>query len=287
MTASGQTSDWGDEEADEGPPPLEDSAWLASGYRVVTHLRRGEDLDVYDLWSEERACRCVGKTLRPDCDNKPVARRRLTREWSLLARLTHPHIVRAYEMLSEPRPVLVLETLPGETLSHLIGERPRRLPVADIAHLGLHLCSAVQYLHHRGVLHLDLKPSNIVASHGMAKLLDLSIARAPGKTRGGLGTPGYMAPEQAHGGLLGPHTDVWGMGAVLYEAATGWPACEVDDLTRSDVLTQIDFRVEPVRRHRRVPTAFAAVIEDCLAPEPKRRPTVARLADTLTGLIAN
>ena len=286
MTALGQISAWSDEEADDGPPPWEDGAWLAPGYRVVTHLRRGEDLDVYDLWSEERSCRCVGKTLRPDRCDKRVARRRLTREWGLLSRLTHPHIVRAYEILSDPRPVLVLETLPGKTLSHLIDERPRRLPIADIAHRGLHLCSAVQYLHQRGVLHLDLKPSNIVASHGMAKLLDLSIARSPGKTRGELGTPGYMAPEQANGGMLGPHTDVWGMGAVLYEAATGQPVCEVEDLTRSGVATEIDFQVEPVRRHRRVPAVFAAAVESCLAPQPGDRPTLARLAEALSSLIA-
>ena len=81
------------------------------------------------------------------------------------------------------------------------------------------------------MLHLDLKPSNIIATHGMAKVLDLSVARPPGPHRGGIGTTGYMAPEQSLGGELGPYTDVWGIGAMLYEVATGEPACDVGDET--------------------------------------------------------
>jgi serine/threonine protein kinase len=185
-------------------------------------------------------------------------RRRLLREGRLVARLTHLHIVRAYETLLGPRPVVVLETLPGETLARLIDDRPRRLPTVDIAHLGLCVCSEVQYLHRHGVFHLDLKPSNVVANCGLAKLLDLSIARPLGTTRGGLGTTGHMAPEQAGGGLLGPLTDVWGLGAVHFEAATGRPACDED----------------------------AAAVEACLDPAPERRPTVARLTESLSGLIS-
>jgi len=269
----------------DGPPPLTPGEVLAPGYRVMAHLRRGWDLDVYDLWSEERACRCVGKTLRPDRLGDQAARRRLLAEGRLLLRLTHPHIVRGYEVVPGPSPVVVLETLPGETLSHLIDRRARRLPVRDIAYLGLHLCSAVQYLHRHGVVHLDLKPSNVIASHGLAKLLDLSLARPPGRSRGGVGTPGYMAPEQIRGGLLGPPTDVWGIGAVLYEAATANPPCETTDTAQPDDAEQTSCDVDPILHLRRVPAAFAAAIAACLDPEPSRRPTVAELSTTLTTLI--
>ena len=266
---------------DDGPPPLPAGQELAPGYRVVAHLRRGEDLDVYDLWSEERFCRCVGKTPRPDRAGDQSARRGLCREGRLLARLTHPHIVRAYEVIPGP-PVVVLETLPGATLSYLIGSRSRRLRLRDVAYLGLHLCSAVQYLHRHGYLHLDLKPSNIVAAQGIAKVLDLSLARPPGRHRGGIGTLGYMAPEQARGGLLSAATDVWGIGAVLFEAATGQPAIAIDDDAEEE---QPDLPIDPILRRRRVPRDFATAVDGCLAGEPAQRPSVADLSRVLQDLI--
>ena len=144
----------------------------------------------------------------------------LLREGRLLGKLTHPHIVRLYETLEEPHPILILETLTGETLSYIIDTSYRRLPLSSVVNLGLHLCSAMHYLHAHGILHLDLKPSNIVSERGLAKILDLSIARPPGRGKKGAGTKQYMAPEQVRGERVGPATDVWGIGAVLYEAAT-------------------------------------------------------------------
>jgi serine/threonine protein kinase len=282
MTGTRSTASANGRPGDDGPPPLAAGELLAPAYRVVAHLRRGNHLDVYDLWSEERGCRVVGKALRPDCDDARVTRR-LLREGRLLARLSHPHLVRAYETVREPRPVVILETLPGETLAHLIDRRQNRLPVGDVAHLGLHLCSAVGYLHRHGILHLDLKSSNIVASHGIAKVLDLSVARRPGRTRGGVGTAGYMAPEQAHGGLLGPPTDVWGIGAVLYEATTGEPPVAAEETPTGG--RQLDRPPDPVRRHRRLPPPFAALIDACLRPEPAARPTVDELAAGLAGCV--
>jgi eukaryotic-like serine/threonine-protein kinase len=195
----------------------------APGYQTIELLRRGRDLDVYDAWSEERACRCVVKTVRPDRLGHDGPARRLLAEGRLLCRLTHPHIVRAYEVIEEPVPMVVMETLSGETLSHMVEVRDVRLSPAEVAHLGLHLASAVRYLHRHGWLHLDLKPSNVIAECGRAKLIDLSVARPPGPAHPGIGTFYYMAPEQARGGELGAAADVWGLGAVLFEAATGEP----------------------------------------------------------------
>jgi eukaryotic-like serine/threonine-protein kinase len=269
----------------DGPPPLPPGALLAPGYRVVGFLRRGHDLDVYDLWSEERTCRCVGKTVRPDRLQRRGASARLLREGRLLLKLTHPHIVRAYDVLTSPAPLVILETLPGETLGHLIDRRRRRLSVAEVAHLGLHLCSAISYLHRHNVLHLDLKPSNIVATHGMAKVLDLSVARPPGPHRGGVGTTGYMAPEQSRGGDLGPYTDVWGIGATLFEVATAEPACDVGDETSTSEARAIPCQPKPIRRLRRVPSCLAAAIDGCLSVEPADRPSVAELAMRLDAIV--
>jgi len=272
-------------EAEDGPPPLAPGAEAAPGYRVVAHLRRGEDLDVYDLWSEERGCRVVGKTLRPDRENKTRARGRLLKEGRLLQRLTHPHIVRAYGTLTTPRPLVILETLTGETVGHMIETRPRRLPVADVALLGVQVAAALGYLHRQGVLHLDLKPSNVIATGGLAKLLDLSLARAPGRCRGGSGTLGYMAPEQDRGGQLGPWTDVWGLGALLYAAATGADPVDTVETDDGEDEIQVDRPPLPVGHRRRgLPPRFAALVDACLATDPAARPSLPEVSAALTRL---
>ncbi len=271
------------EEILEAPPPLAAGEIIAPGYEAITHLHRSNNFDVYDAWSAERACRCIAKTPIPDLIEDKNLMRGLIREGRLLRKLTHPHIVRAYETIRAPRPVLILETLTGATLAYLIDTAPRRLPLTDIAHLGLHLCSAVHYLHRHGILHLDLKPSNIVSECQRAKILDLSIARPPGRDKKGAGTRNYMAPEQARGDYLGPAADVWGIGAVLFEAITGeLPFDAPDDEDRYE---QLERRAEPVRSYRRVPAAFNGLVGSCLEPEPARRPTLEELADALRELV--
>src|SRR5918992_4301578 len=126
--------------------------------------------------------------------------------------------------------MVVLETLGGATLAALLQDGP--LDPADALQLGLQLSSAVRYLHGRGWLHLDLKPSNLIADGGRLKVIDLSIAQRPGRIRAGTGSPDFMAPEQGRGGRVGPPADVWGIGAVL--RAAGGPeelaaACLRDD----------------------------------------------------------
>jgi serine/threonine protein kinase len=267
----------------DGPPPLEAGEVVAPGYEVIAHLHRSNNFDVYDAWSEERACRCIAKTPIPDLLEDKSLARGLFREGRLLAKLTHPHIVRAYETLKEPQPTLILETLTGATLAYLIETRQRRLHLAAIVHLGLHLCSAIHYLHRHGILHLDLKPSNIVSERGLAKLLDLSIARPPGRGEKDAGTRNYMAPEQARGDYFSPATDVWGIGAVLFETATGEvPFDAYEDESSYD---QLERRAESVRLYRRVPAAFDDLVHSCLEPDPVLRPTVDGVAESLRAIL--
>ena len=274
------------------PPPLTPGSAIAPGYEVIEHLSRGKALDVYDVWSEERECRCVAKTLRPDRADDPKPRRRLEREGRLLRRLSHPHIVRGYEFLPTPRPLVIMETLTGETLAHLIETSYERLRPLELAHLGLQLCSAIQYLHRHRFLHLDLKPSNIVAETGRAKIIDLSVGRSPGRAGGGIGTWCYMAPEQVRGGELGPAADVWGIGVVLWEAATGRPAFGGDEdeallpsSSEEDLAEehypQLRRPAGPVRRHRRLPATLARAIDATLVPDALDRPTISALAALL------
>ncbi|MDQ3639005.1 MAG: serine/threonine protein kinase [Actinomycetota bacterium] len=293
-------------------PPLQAGEAVAPGYEIVEHLHQSNNFDVYDVFSEERACRCIAKIPRQDLIESVKVRRGLLREGRLLKKLTHPHIVRSYETLKEPQPTLILEMLTGETLSYIIDTNYRRMPISEVIQLGLHLCSAIHYLHGHGILHLDLKSSNIVSERGMAKILDLSIASKPGRGKKGAGTRQYMAPEQVRGAGVSPATDVWGIGAVLFEAATDVAPfndkeSEPESYTGSDEYLeyesesesgsetdtdldpkdyeQLHRRADSVRVHRRVPAAFANAMDGCLNPDPSLRPTVDELSRDLAALV--
>ncbi len=257
---------------------------LAPGYTVIEHLSRTRRLDTFEVWSDERACSCVAKALRPDRLDDGRARAALKREGRLLTELCHPHIVRGYELLSDG-PIAIMETLDGETVAHLLDRS--RLDADEVAWLGLQLASALRYLHRRGLLHLDVKPSNIIASAGRAVLIDLSLAREPGRYRAGLGTWCHLAPEQARGDRLTAAADVWGLGTVLYEAATGEPAFEDDASVASTDDTwqteeQLDAGFPQLQAPARKATGpLAAVIDACLAFDPTDRPTLPELAAEL------
>jgi serine/threonine protein kinase len=280
--------------------PLAPGEQLAPGYQVIEHLRRGRHLDVYDAWSEERASRCIVKALRPDRLARVGPTLRVLEEGRLLTEFTHPHIVRGYEVIADPVPMIVMETLSGETLAHLIERHETGLQAAEVAHLGLQLGSAVRYLHGKGWLHLDLKPDNVIAECGRAKLIDLSVARPPGQARSGIGTFSYMAPEQVRGGELGPATDVWGLGAVLFEAATGelvfdepsedgdWPTISDDSFTDEFVYMseypQLTTAARRVDGFRAQPLELADLIAACLDPLAAGRPGVSELLAALEPL---
>lgn len=244
--------------------PLSAGREIVPGVRVAEHLHRSNQLDVYAARCGRRGCSVVVKTPRPDRLHDGAVVNALLREGRLLKRLAHPHIVRGYDVQRAPRPAVVLETLAGETLAHLFARTRLRAP--DLEELARQLAGALGYLHAEGVLHLDLKPSNVVADAGRATLLDLSIAQRPGRIRAGRGTWCNMAPEQARGERVTAATDVWGLGTVLYEGATGHaPFADRD---------QCQARAERIRG---LPRGLAATIAACLEPEPVNRPAVADL----------
>jgi serine/threonine protein kinase len=206
-------------------------------------------------------------------------------------------LVRGYDWLTPDgaAPVLVTENLTGATLSWLL-DTHGRLSAGDLAQLGLHLCSALRYLHGQGVLHLDVKPSNIVAVDGVARLIDLSLGRRPGRCPPGYGTVGYLSPEQLVGARVTEAADVWGLGLVLYESTTGVRTYRVPSADSHASLASCSTMgryesvlVRPVRRlraSRRLPVPVADAIDGCLSLQPRDRPTLAELADaldTLTG----
>ena len=299
----------------ERGPALQPGELIAPGYEVIEHMRRGKRLDVYDAWSVERTCRCIAKSIAPDRLDEEKARTKLIGEGELLMSLTHPNIVRAYELVENDAgtPVLILETLTGRTVSHLIDEFEDGMDLPDVVWLGIHLCSAVAYLHNHGFLHLDVKPDNVISDGGRARLIDLSISGTEGPSSAGAGTYDYLAPEQARGDNVSAATDVWGIGITLYEALTGTVPFEPDDdgddddavsssngyddssdYTESsdytdasddfdpDVYPQATERAPSVATRRDgLPNTVVEIIDACLEPAQADRPSVEVLADRL------
>jgi serine/threonine protein kinase len=272
-------------------PPLHPGALLAPGYQVLTHVARGQALDVYEVFSDERLCSCIAKVVRPDRRQVVRVADRLRHEGEVLRRLGHPHLVRCWDVLEQPQLTVVLETIPGPTLEEAIEDRDQRMSATDLAHLGRHLCSALHYLHGNGVLHLDIRPANVMAQAGIARLIDLSLAGTPGPARRGRGTREYMAPEQARGDDVSAATDVWGVGATLYEAATGEaPFAPLDEAEHrfgvEGGYLQLRRPAPPFRYWgRRLPRTLGPVIERCLAADPAARPGVDELYTQLQAVL--
>ena len=163
----------------------------------------------------------------------------------------------------------------------------------DAAQLGLQIGSAVRYLHLHDHLHLDLKPSNVIAEGGRAKLIDLGLAERPGPVPAGVGTWSYLAPEQARGEWAGPPADVWGLGALLYEMLAGWPPFddperEIDGKFDEDIeFPQLERRPRPLAEVSSAEPPIRELVEACLEPAPDRRPPLLAILGTLERMAAH
>jgi serine/threonine protein kinase len=252
---------------------------IVPGYELVRLMRSGSRLDTYDAYSRERDCRCVVKVVRQDSYDDSC-REALVREGSLLRDLTHPHLVRAYEVVEYPRTAIVLETLSGDTLAALIEDAP--LNAADVALLGCQLASVLGYLHRNDWLHLDVKPSNIVVQAGRAILIDLSVVSRPGDGRPYTGTFGYLAPEQARGRGWSAACDVFGLGVTLGEALTGLLPYGDADLSRTPRFAAPRPSRSFRRRLAKAPEPLVALVQAAVDPDPKLRPSLSKVREALT-----
>lgn len=251
---------------------------LAPGYRILGPLHRSNHFDVFDAWDEHRWCRCILKTPRPDRIDDARTGRRLLREGRRLKRLRHPHIVSVVDVIADPRPIVVMETLTGETVGHLIESSDGGLDDVSAAWMGLHLCSALAHLHANDLLHLDLKPSNVVAENGRAIVIDLSSAARPGRLRAGVGTWCYMAPEQVRGGVIDTAADVWGLGMVLHEVVRGEHALPEDRRSRTEGWVPSSLTEE------RPGSGLAELIDRCVRFDANDRPSLSALASGLADV---
>ena len=256
---------------------------IAGDLYAVRLLGGGLRYEAYLAWHEGLRALVVVKLVRPDLVDHPGALEGLRREAAAVQGLAHPMLLRAFGAeLEGDRPHLVLEFVEGPRLSTLI--RRYAVSIEQALPLALNLCSVLHYLAGRRVLHLDVKPRNIIMSHE-PRLIDLSIARRMDELdelTGPVGTDAYMAPEQCDPTLfgdLGPAADVWGLGATLYEAVEGRRPFP-DDGSRFPQL-----RSDPLPLSRRVPEPLADAVRACLERRPEDRPAAEDLARTFEPLV--
>jgi non-specific serine/threonine protein kinase len=209
------------------PFDREQIAAALSPYEVGEQLGRGATGVVLEARHRQLGRFVAVKVLSPELADHPSVRRRFAAEAKLLASFSHVHIVPIYDFVErDGLCLLIMERLTGGTLA--TSARAGLDPPAACAAV-LSICSALQYAHDRDILHRDVKPDNaLVADDGVLKMTDFGIAKVLGGvetslTRTGfvLGTPAYMAPEQAEGSDPGPETDVYAVGTILYELLAG------------------------------------------------------------------
>jgi serine/threonine protein kinase len=264
---------------------------IARGLVALELLGGGSRYEAYLAFDERLLHTVVAKVLRPDRVDDDGALRGLRSEAEVLGSLNHPAIARLLRSgIDEERPHLVLEHVEGPRLSTLI-RRFGPLETEQAAPLAVEVASALHYLHGREVVHLDVKPKNLIMG-GPPRLIDLSIARPFGAAAAldaAVGTDAYMAPEQVDvaPGRVGSAADVWGLGVTLYEAIAGKPAFPAgtreETASLAERYPQLTAKARPLPEH--VAAELRQAVTASMAFEPSERPSAAEVAEVVEPLL--
>jgi serine/threonine-protein kinase len=274
--------------ADAPPRGSLPEAFGPAGFTVLEELGRGGAGVVYRARQHQPDRVVALKCLLAGAYSGGEQRARFLAEADAIARLSHPHIVQVYAVGEHGgQPFLCLEYLTGGSLAATLGGRPQ--PPREAARLLHLLAGALQHAHERGVVHRDLKPANVLlAEDGTPKVSDFGLARfgRPELTATGaiVGTPSYMAPEQARGEgeQVGPAADVWALGVMLYEMLTGQPPFRGVQVLDTLQLVVEREPVPPSRLQPKLPRDLETICLKCLEKRPPRRyATAAALAEDL------
>jgi eukaryotic-like serine/threonine-protein kinase len=280
-----EKSTWEFEEGDE----------IAPGRAILKGIGGGNRYEVYLVWDEGLFAICVAKILRPDQVDDERALRDLRLEAELLDSIAHPVIVRGFDLVTEgPHAHLMIEHFEGPSLRRLI-KKGGPLPLAQLLPLALHVAGALQYLANQEIVHLDVKPDNLIMGVP-PRLIDMSIARSferAARTTGAIGTDAYMAPEQcgteSRAGQMGAASDVWGLGATLYHCVAGRdPFLRSPEAGKSHNLAERFPQLvrDPDPLPDSIDPALRDLILSTLRLDTGERPTAAEVAERLEPFVA-
>jgi len=269
---------------------------VVGSYRLGRKIARGGMGMVYEAAHVILPRRAAVKVMHPEMVEHPIATQRMLQEACILEAFSHPGVVRIYEcgMLADRRPWLAMELIGGKPLSgHLACLGPLR--VEELVKLLAAIVDVLAAAHRSGIVHRDLKPENVLIlgpELSNLRLIDWGIALQP--TLGPrltledttVGTPSYMAPEQVRGLRPDGLADVYALGVVAYEAATGWPPF-IGGSGVEIALKHLTDRPVPLGILRPdLPEELALLIDRMLSKDPEARPTAAHVGSRLMVMTA-
>ena len=269
-------------EAAEGPRSCEPGDLLVGRFRIVRLVGRGGMGEVYEAHDELLDQTVALKTIRPEIVGEPQMEERFRREVLLARQVTHPNVCRVFDYVRTDKfGFLTMEFLEGETLAHFL-RRQKRLTLDEARPLIDQMVAALTAAHRAGVVHRDFKGANVfltterdggtrvvVTDFGLARSTQPSAEETA--TGMGAGTPAFMAPEQLEGRPVGPAADIYALGLVMYEMATGSPPYPGDSPLQVAVRR---LREKPKRPRTIAPdvdSKWESVILRCLEYEPEDR----------------
>jgi len=244
-------------------------------YELIEELGRGAMGIVYKARDNELDELVALKILPETLGRNMEALRRFRQEARNARHLSHPSIVRIHDIGEEMgRKYISMEYVDGTDLKHRLVDMKRKLPFPEVLDFSKQICSAMNAAHEAGIVHRDVKPANImITKERKIKITDFGIAKAmeddasaADSTRAGavVGTPLYMSPEQVQGRNVDYRSDIYSMGIVFYEMASGYPPFTEGDLAYHHVFTE----AKPLEN---TPPEFSAVVMKCLAKNPEDR----------------
>ncbi len=217
------------EPVDASSAPFQPGAVLDGRFLITEVLSRSGMATIYKAQDQQNGCQWVAvKVPHLEYESDPAFFSRFQREEKIGLELNHPLVLKFVPVRSKSRPYIVTEYLKGCTLEHML-KAMRPLPEKDALKIASLICDALQHLHDHGVIHRDLKPQNVmICCDGTLRIMDFGIARdgtsrritQMGNTKS-MGTPDYMAPEQVKGKRADRRTDIYNLGALLYEMLAG------------------------------------------------------------------